>query len=207
MNDKGQSEPATASTVKPGKIFSRQFYAPFGPRVALIAYLPFALTCLYAQSTGRETMTTMKAYSEMTTAERRSAGAKQAAKTRAEDRLARTYGERFGYVFGVQERWFYKAMEAALRSGVDAPRLIKRRREVEEIGREFDRKQAEFQATPITADTEREYTALIKTRRLYDGACMLAWEMYFKFRDQHSDCEPLTPDDLAYAGMWTACAT
>jgi hypothetical protein len=63
-------------------------------------------------------MTSMKAYSEMTTAERRSAGAKQAAKSRAENRLAIAYGERFGHVYGVQERWFYKAMEALIIQGL-----------------------------------------------------------------------------------------
>jgi hypothetical protein len=150
-------------------------------------------------------MTSMKAYSEMTTAERRSAGAKQAAKSRAENRLAIAYGERFGHVYGVQERWFYKAMEAALLSGVDNPRLIKRRRKIEERTAKYDRKQAKFLATPIKAKTEREYTALIKQRRLYEGACELAWARYFEYRDAHHDCEPLTADDLAYAGMWTAC--
>jgi len=76
----------------------------------------------------------------------------------------------------------------------------------EEERAEYDRKQEEFQATPITAKTERKYTALIKNRKLYEGACELAWEMYFKFRDEHPDCEPLTPDDLAYVGQWTSCA-
>jgi hypothetical protein len=139
-------------------------------------------------------------------ASHRSASAKQAAKTRARMRLAQDYGERFGHVTGVQEDWFPALMKGALESGVDDPRLIARKQEIEQNGREFDRKQMEFLATPITADTEREYTALIKQRRLYEGACMLAWEQYFKFRDQHADCEPLTSDDLEYAGHWTACA-
>ena len=49
-------------------------------------------------------------------------------------------------------------------------------------------------------------TAMTQKRMLYAGACMLAWEMYFKYRDEHPDCAALTPDDLAYASMWTSCA-
>jgi hypothetical protein len=121
-------------------------------------------------------------------------------------KLVDDYGERFGFVSGNQDDWIYPLMKAALKSGVDEPKLVERKREQAEHEAEFDRKQAEFQATPITAETEQEYTGLIKQRRLYEGACMLAWEQYFKFRAQHPDCEPLTPDDLAYAGQWTSCA-
>jgi hypothetical protein len=47
---------------------------------------------------------------------------------------------------------------------------------------------------------------LIKTQRLYEGACDLSWEQYFEYRDEHPDCTALSQDDLAYAGMWTSCA-
>jgi hypothetical protein len=60
---------------------------------------------------------------------------------------------------------------------------------------------------------EQKYTRLIKQRRLRDGDCQLSWKQYFKYRDQHPECKPLTSDNIGYAenflgyvGMWTACA-
>ena len=41
---------------------------------------------------------------------------------------------------------------------------------------------------------EREYTALIKRRQLYEGACELSWAQYFKYRERHPDCTPLSED-------------
>jgi hypothetical protein len=123
--------------------------------------------------------------------------------------FAFAYCERFGgdeSVNGVMDAQFSHLMKASLLSGVDEPELVERKRKHKEHLAELDRKHAEFLATPITAETEQEYTGRIKQRRLYEGACDLSWEQYFKYRDQHPDCEPLTPDDLAYAALWTACA-
>jgi hypothetical protein len=120
--------------------------------------------------------------------------------------LIDAYGERFGYVNGMYDSQLYRLMEASLLSGVDEPELVEIKRKLKEHVAEFERKHAEFLATPITAETEQEYTSRIKQRRLYEGACDLSWEQYFKFRDQHPDCEPLTPDDLTYLAMWTPCA-
>jgi hypothetical protein len=124
-------------------------------------------------------------YSDMTTAERRSHGAKQAAKTRARNKMADTYAAKFGRVYGVQDAKLDRQMTTALETGVDIPELVERKREHNEHAAEYDRKRAEFLATPIPAETD--YTTMIKQRRLYEGACMLAWEMYFKFREDHPD--------------------
>ena len=95
-------------------------------------------------------------------------------------------------------------MGASLASGVD--QCADDRREMQRRIDENDRKHAAFLATPITAETERRYTALIKRRELYAGACDLAWTRYFEFRDAHPDCMPLSEEDLAYAAQWTSCA-
>jgi hypothetical protein len=125
---------------------------------------------------------------------------------RATNKLIHAYGKRFGIVSGVQDRDLCRLCEASLRSGVDEPELVERKREHKERMAEYERKHAEFLATPITAEIEQEYTGLIKNRQLYEGACELSWEQYFKYRDQHPDCEPLTPNDLTYAALWTPCA-
>src|SRR5882724_320938 len=109
------------------------------------------------------------------------------------EQLFEAYAERFGGAYGVHlDDNICRLMEAALRSGVDEPELVQKRREAEEYRVEYERKHAEFLVTPITAETEQEYTGRIKNRKLYDGACELAWEQYFIFRDQHPECEPLT---------------
>src|SRR5258708_210085 len=113
-------------------------------------------------------MTTMKAYLAMTTAERRADGAKRAAKTRARHKTTDIYAAKFGRVYGVQDDKLLRQMEAALKSGVDLPALVKRKREHEEQLAEYDRKQAKFLVTPITAKTEQHYTDMIKNRRLYE---------------------------------------
>jgi hypothetical protein len=125
---------------------------------------------------------------------------------RATNKLIHAYGKRFGIVSGVQDRNLCRLYEAALRSGVDEPELVERKRRHEEEMTEYYRKHAEFLATPITTETEQEYTRLIKQRRLYEGACELSWQQYSIYRDQHpDDCEPLTPDDLEYLALWTPC--
>jgi hypothetical protein len=102
-------------------------------------------------------------------------------------------------------------MAASLASGVD--QLADVKREQKEYEKEFDRKHAEFLAQPCTPEMEQKYTRLIKQRRLRDGDCQLSWKQYFKYRDQHPECKPLTSDNIGYAenflgyvGMWTACA-
>jgi hypothetical protein len=57
---------------------------------------------------------------------------------------------------------------------------------------------------PMTPEKEQEYTRLIKSRELYEGACDLSWQEYFAYRGQHPDCAPLSRDELDYANMWTA---
>jgi hypothetical protein len=149
-------------------------------------------------------MVSMKKYLSMTTAERRAEGAKQAVKTRARTKLSNDYCVRFGDVSGVLDEERLRLMRLSLETGID--QLVAAKKEEAKRIAAYDRKQAKFLKTPITAKTEQEYTGLIKQRRLYEGACDLAWEQYFKFRDKHSDCEPLSRDDLTYAGLWTACA-
>jgi ParB-like chromosome segregation protein Spo0J len=125
---------------------------------------------------------------------------------RADSKAYKDYGERFGplgvFIFDPDNM---RLVRDSLASGIDHLAGVKR--ENEEYAEQHDRDQEEFQRTPITAETEQRYTAMITHRGLYEGACMLAWPMYFKYRDEHPDLPPLTPDDLAYAGMWTSCAT
>ena len=145
--------------------------------------------------------------------ERRRASAKQAAKTRAknaaESEIRRAFLEKFEdcNFGGIMHAWVYPAMARSVKSGVLDPRLVERDREVKANVEKYDRKQAEFLARPITAQTEARYTGLIKNRQLYEGACELSWPMYFVFRKEHAgEVAPLTADDLAYAGLWTSCA-
>jgi len=56
-------------------------------------------------------------------------------------------------------------------------------------------------------ETVQKYTALIKNRQLYEGACSLAWLAYFEYRNAYPDeCIPLTNDDLAYGVQWWGSA-
>ena len=127
---------------------------------------------------------------------------------RANNKIDRAYSKRFGCCTGPQDREVYRLMDASLQSGIDelAETKARRKREYQESAERREREHEEFLRTPITPEMEREYTAMIKQRTLYEGACELSWEQYFKYRDQHPDCTPLSQDDLAYAGMWTACA-
>jgi ParB/RepB/Spo0J family partition protein len=123
---------------------------------------------------------------------------------RADNKISRAYDKQFGYIAGVIDRDRINLKAASLASGTD--QLADEKRKQKEHHEQREREHEEFLATPITPEMEHEYTAMIKQRTLYEGACMLAWLMYFKYRDEHPDLPPLTPDDLAYAGMWTSCA-
>jgi ParB/RepB/Spo0J family partition protein len=137
----------------------------------------------------------------------KSVGAKQAAKTRAMSKTCDAYGAKFGTPQTMQlDDNIIRLMEASLKSGVDAPELIELKRKQQEYLQEYDRKEAEFLATPITADTECDYTARIKNHKLYEGDCGLAWARYFEYRDEHPECTPLTSDDIAYVSQWTDAA-
>lgn len=54
-------------------------------------------------------------------------------------------------------------------------------------------------------EIEKICTGLIKSRKLFEGACELPWASYFEYREAHPDeCSSLTPDDLAYVQQWTS---
>jgi ParB-like chromosome segregation protein Spo0J len=125
-------------------------------------------------------------------------------KRRADNKIDRAYSKQFGAIAGVIDRDRINLMAASLASGTD--QLADEKRKQKEHHEQREREHEEFLVTPITPEMEHEYTAMIKQRTLYEGACMLAWQMYFKYRDEHPDLPPLSPDDLEYAGMWTACA-
>ena len=125
-------------------------------------------------------------------------------KSRADNKISNNYQKRFGGATGELDHARLSLMKASLESGIDQLADVKRAQK--EYAEQKDREQEEFQRTPITAETEQDYTAMIKHRTLYEGACSLAWPMYFKYREEHPDLPPLTSDDLAYAGMWTSCA-
>ena len=64
---------------------------------------------------------------------------------------------------------------------------------------------AKAQSGPFTAEREKGYTAMIKYRALYEGACNLEWKAYFAWRDKHKNCEPLTAADERYADAYSSC--
>jgi ParB-like nuclease domain len=135
-------------------------------------------------------------------------------KRKEHNKIFRAYIKRFGFVSGLNDVVDdIERMSGALASGVDDPVFVAQRvadkAESEEWRIELEerhRKHEEFLATPINSETEAHYTAMIKQRTLYEGACELSWPMYFKYLDEHPELDPLTPDDLEYAGMWTSCA-
>jgi hypothetical protein len=117
------------------------------------------------------------------------------------------YAERFPDTFAFQlTPDVLRHMDASVKSGIDHPELVEIKRKARENIAAHDRKQAEFLAKPITAEIESRYTALIKGRKLYEGACDLSWARYFEYREEHPECAPLSEEDLAYAGQWTSCA-
>jgi hypothetical protein len=128
---------------------------------------------------------------------------------REHDKIYREYAERFGHFLMVSlSAAVVRRMKASLKSGKDELAREKReqREQLKEQVKQSRREHKAFLLRPITAEMEREYTALIKRRQLYEGACDLSWAQYFKYREQHPDCASLSENDLAYAGMWTACA-
>jgi hypothetical protein len=132
-------------------------------------------------------------------------------KRKANNKISDDYGKRFGGFSTVINPDVLRRMKASLQSGIDQFAELKAERECDqdEYVREETLKRAALNApllAPITPKKEKAYTRLIKARQLYEGACDLSWEQYFKYRDEHPDLPPLTPDDLEYAGMWTACA-
>jgi hypothetical protein len=122
----------------------------------------------------------------------------------AEHKTWEAYFERFGSFPCRLSPDVIARMAASLASGVD--QCGEERCETQKRIEKYDREQAAFLARPITAATERKYTALIKQRQLYEGACDLAWARYFEYRDAHPKCAPLGSEDLAYAAQWTSCA-
>jgi hypothetical protein len=127
-----------------------------------------------------------------------------AQKRRANFKISRAYSRQFGGFTTELNPDVVRRMEASMQSGVDE--FAGTKREQLEHHERREREQEEFLAQPITTETEDHYTTLIKQRQLYEGACELSWEQYFKYRDEHPDLPPLSPDDLEYAGMWTSCA-
>jgi len=120
-------------------------------------------------------------------------------------KTTRDYIERFGTFACELTPATVSLMASSLKSGVDECASL--RRATEERIKRLDEEHAAFLLQPIKAETEREYTALIKQRQLYEGACNLSWPMYFQFREEHADdVVPLSADDIAYAGSWTSCA-
>jgi hypothetical protein len=98
---------------------------------------------------------------------------------------------------------------ASADSGSDTPAKPARKNRRPEAGSAETLRRATRNApllAPITPEKERAYTRLIKTRTLYEGACELSWQQYFEYREVHPECEPLSSDDIDYAGWWTACA-
>jgi ParB/RepB/Spo0J family partition protein len=120
------------------------------------------------------------------------------------DKTYEAYGKQFGYCYGVLDSARVKLMQSSLTSGVD--KLAEVKRLDREYAEKRQRDHEEFLRQPCTPEMEQEYTALIKNRALYEGACELSWAQYFRYRDEHPDCTRLDDDDLIYAGMWTSCA-
>jgi hypothetical protein len=126
-----------------------------------------------------------------------------------ESKTCNDYGEQFGLVsFMSITPDVLRRMEDSLTSGVDdfADFKAEQEREHAEYVREETQRRADINApllAPITPEKEQEYTRLIKSRELYEGACDLSWEEYFTYRGQHPDCTPLSRDELDYASMWT----
>jgi ParB-like nuclease domain len=123
---------------------------------------------------------------------------------RADNKTSRAYNKKFGPYHGVPNHDLYRLMEASLKSGIDE--LAETKREHREHSERMEREREESLRQPCTPEMEQKYTALIKKRQLYEGACELSWAQYFKYRDQHPDLSPLDQDDLDYAGMWTPFA-
>jgi hypothetical protein len=101
-----------------------------------------------------------------------------------------------------------KHRRVSRRIAVDIVQQIVEAREVEAKLVETKQVEAKHQelAKLSGPEMEREYTALIQDRQLYEGACELPWSRYFKYRDQHTGSAPLSSDDLRYVGQWTNAA-
>jgi hypothetical protein len=124
--------------------------------------------------------------------------------SRSNSKIYSEYRERFGGIGGMLDPERMRLIGLSLQSGLD--HLTEEKQRHKKYAEQYNLGQEQFERTPITATMEHEYTAMIKQRVLYEGACSLAWPMYFQYRDEHPDLPPLTPDDLAYVGMWTSCA-
>jgi hypothetical protein len=124
----------------------------------------------------------------------------------ADEKTYEAYSAQFGSDgISFTGREVYRLMANSLVTGVD--KLSAHKRKNLKLRAEHDAEHAEFLEMPITAVIERQYTRMIKRRRLYEGACDLSWPMYFKFREQRASAvEPLDAYDLAYAAQWTCCA-
>jgi hypothetical protein len=101
-----------------------------------------------------------------------------------------------------------KHRRVSRRIAVDIVQQIVEAREVEAKLVEAKQVEAKHQelAKLSGPEMEREYTALIQDRQLYEGACELPWSQYFAYRDQHAGSAPLSSDDLRYVGQWTNAA-
>jgi hypothetical protein len=136
------------------------------------------------------------------------APAQRGGQTRKRDALADTYAQRFPkYKVGFLTAAIYRAMAAALKTGVVPPILVEQSKEIERNIAQHDRRLAAEHRRPFTPRRERQYTARIKNRQIREGDCERPWQNYFDFRAAHpKDVEPLDATDLAYVGQWTACA-
>jgi hypothetical protein len=149
--------------------------------------------------------------------------AKRAAATRkqrkADNATWDAYVERFGDFDWINTS-IIRLMRKSLKDGTD--HLTKQRAEaaahheqweseraanvakVQEAIRHSAERQAKAEG-PFSAKTERAYTKLIKTRKLFEGACELRWPEYFEYRDANK-LKPLTANDRRYAAQYSSCA-
>jgi hypothetical protein len=122
-------------------------------------------------------------------------------KRAAEMKLHDDYHKRFGDAWGgFLTPDVVRRRKLSLETGVDL--FADEKRKQAEAHAESHRKHLEFLARPLPAKTEREYTALIQDRALYEGACQLSWGQYFKTPSSAT----LSEIDLAYASLWTSHA-
>jgi hypothetical protein len=142
-------------------------------------------------------------------------GAKQGAATRKRDREHRALWEAFLKRFGpdsatLADAKIYRLMRKSLKDGHNhvADEYARREARNEPGVIRFRETLAEMAAQPLpafSAKDERDYTRMVKKRKLFEGACDLRWPEYFEYRQANS-CARLTANDLRYAGQYTACA-
>jgi hypothetical protein len=124
------------------------------------------------------------------------------------DSIQRAYFRLFpGDLVVVITKEVERAMCRAVATGIDQPIMIKQRKIVARNIAKHEAELAAEHAQPFTSKLEKHYTRRIKNRLLIEGDCERPWQSYFAYREAHfHDVEPLTDDDLKYAGLWTSCA-